>query len=485
MSARSAVDLSSYDPMARDIQQNPYPYYAALREQSPVHRLGKSPVYCISRMSTLLDVLRKTEVFSSEASNAQTRVRDPELQRQLVDIMKDGVPQTDTMLTCDPPAQSRYRKTVGKAFSTRRVLELEPAVRAAADEMIDAWPIKGRVDFMNQFAISFPVRVISQLLTMGPEREADIKRWSDDSVAALGVELTPERRLESARSVIALQRYWSGRFEAYREQPSDDLVSDLAHATFQEADGTKRLLDMPEMISIVQQLMVAGNETTTKLLNETMKLLLQNEGEWDAICRDPSRIEGVVEESLRLSTPNQGMFRQVREDVVVEGVSIPAGSTLWLIFGSANRDETVFPDPDRFDPTRPNLKEHVAFGRGAHFCIGAPLARLEMRVRARAAHDAAQRGRTRGEQHLRVRAELHLARAIGARTRGHSSRRLTRGQRCLTSQAANATAERVLGQLAPFEFLLQAHGVRTLGRALLVFGELADRIRAPSCRRRT
>ncbi len=374
------VDLETYDPMAKEIQQDPFPYYAALRARSPVHRLGESNVYCISRMSTLRDVLGNTEVFSSRASNAATTVKDPEVLKELIEILKPGFAPTDTMLTCDPPAQSRYRKTVGKAFSTRRVLELEPRVRAAVDAMIDAWPSKGRVDFMNQFAIGFPVRVIAQLLTMDREREADIKRWSDDSVAALGVEIERERRLEAARGVVELQQYWAGRFESARENPKDDLISDLADATFQEEDGSRRLLTMDEMVSIVQQLMVAGNETTTKLLNATMKLLLENDGEWDAIVRDPARIEGVVEESLRLSTPNQGMFRQVRRDVVLEGVSIPKGSTLWLIFGSANRDESVFPDPDRFDPTRKNLKEHVAFGRGAHFCIGAPLARLEMRV---------------------------------------------------------------------------------------------------------
>lgn len=380
MSNDSAVDLSTYDPMAREIQQNPFPYYAALRERSPVHRLGESSLYCVSRMSTLRDVLGDTEVFSSEASNAPTRAREQELVQKMIEIMSTGFPVKDTMLTCDPPAQSRYRKTVGKAFSTRRVLELEPRVRAAANAMIDAWPEKGRVDFMNQFAIGFPVRVISDLLSMGLDREADIKRWSDDSVAAIGVELEPEQRLSAVRGIVELQHYWAGRFETSRENPTDDLVSDLARAIFQAEDGTKRTLEIPEMLSIVQQLMVAGNETTTKLLNETMKLLLENEGEWEAIRNDPNRIEGVVEESLRLSTPNQGMFRQVREDAVLEGVSVLAGSTIWLMFGSANRDESVFPDPDKFDPTRPNLREHVAFGRGAHFCIGAPLARLEMKV---------------------------------------------------------------------------------------------------------
>ena len=380
MAAAQDIDLSNWNPMAREVQQNPFPAYAALRERSPVHRLGNTKLYCVSRMSTVLEALTDTETFSSQAANAQTRPKDDALMQQLTAIMADGYPPADTMLTCDPPMQTRYRQLVGKAFSMSRVQGLEPLVREAVDTMIDAFPARGRVDFMKAFAIGFPVRVIATLLGMEREREPDIKRWSDDSVAALGAELTDERRIETARSVVELQQYWADRFEKARANPTDDLVSDIANTDFVEPDGTRRPLTMAEMISIVQQLMVAGNETTTKVLNETMTLLLQNEGEWQAICDDPKRIERVVEEGLRLSTPNQGMFRQVRRDATLEGVEIPKGSTLWLMFGSANRDETVFPDPDRFDPDRDNLVEHIAFGRGAHVCIGAHLARLELRV---------------------------------------------------------------------------------------------------------
>ena len=376
----SEIDLTVYNPMDRVVQQNPFPFYAALRERSPVHQLPGTQLFCISRMSTVCDVLAKPQVFSSKAANAATLPDDLALMEQLKGILAEGVPQVDTMLTQDPPLQTRYRKTVGKAFSTRRILELEPRIRAVADELIEAWPVEGVVDFMNQFAVPFPVRVIASMLSMEPEREADIKRWSDDSVAALGVKISDERRLESARGLVELQKYWAGKFEACRRDPQDDLISDLAAVEFEDESGEKRLLEMPEMISIIQQLMVAGNETTTKLLNETLKLLIENPEQWERLCADPSRIPNVVEEALRLSTPNQGMFRQVLEDVELEGTKVPKGSTLWIIFGSANRDENYFPEPDRFDPDRDNLKEHVAFGRGAHFCIGAPLARLEGRV---------------------------------------------------------------------------------------------------------
>jgi cytochrome P450 len=134
------------------------------------------------------------------------------------------------------------------------------------------------------------------------------------------------------------------------------------------------------MLSMIQQLMVAGNEATTKGMNEIVKLLIEHPAEWERIQADASRIPAVVEEGLRLASPNQGLFRIATRDALLDDVAIPKGSMVWVMFGSANRDERMFPDPDRFDPGRDNLNEHVAFGRGAHFCIGAPLARLEIRV---------------------------------------------------------------------------------------------------------
>ena len=163
-------------------------------------------------------------------------------------------------------------------------------------------------------------------------------------------------------------------------EPRDDFLTDLAQAEFEDESGTTRLLEMPELLSIIQQLMVAGNETTTKLINETAKLLIEYPEEWERIRKDPATIPAMAEEALRMSTPNQGMFRLATQDTELAGVEIAKGSMLWIMFGSANRDERYFPDPDRFDPRRENLRDHIAFGRGAHFCIGAPLARLEMRV---------------------------------------------------------------------------------------------------------
>jgi cytochrome P450 len=295
-------------------------------------------------------------------------------------IMKEGFPRVSTMLTEDPPLQTRYRKTVGKALSTRRILALEAKIRELTDEILLGWPARGRVDVMNTLSIPLPIRVIGHFLCMKPEVFSHVKRWSDASVAGLGVRITDEDRIEAARSVVEMQKYWQSEFEPRMAAPNDDILSALTQAEFEDETGAERRLDMPEMISIIQQLMVAGNETTTKVINETFRLLLENPHWFARMQAEPAVTAAVVDEGLRLSSPNQGMFRFVMQDAVLGGVAIPKGGVIWLMFGSANRDAAIFPDPDKFDPARPNLKESVAFGRGAHFCIGAPLARLELRV---------------------------------------------------------------------------------------------------------
>ena len=152
------------------------------------------------------------------------------------------------------------------------------------------------------------------------------------------------------------------------------------NSTFEDVDGSTRCLNDAEVFSIVQQLMVAGNETTTKLFTECMKLLLDHPQWWQRITADPALIPSVVEEALRMASPNQGLFRVVTRDTELEGVQLKKGDRLWVMFGAANRDERFFEDAEQFDPERDNLSQHIAFGFGAHFCIGAPLSRLEARI---------------------------------------------------------------------------------------------------------
>jgi len=374
----SVVDLERYHPMDPACQQDPFPYYAALREQAPVYRHPKSGMYFVSRFDDVSHVLRDPYTFSSRFGTTGALPPVAGVEKEMAEIAAEGWPPVNTMLTADPPPQTRYRKAVARAFTPKRIQAYGPIIRELTDELIDAWPAQGRVDYMATLSVPLPVRVISTVLSIALERQADVKRWSDDSVAGLGVAIGPERALEAARSLVEMQKFLASLLEERRERPVDDFLSEMVMADFETGTGETRKLDVPEMLSIVTQLMVAGNEATTKSINEITRLLIGSPDEWQRIADDPSRIPAVVEEGLRLSSPNQGLIRLATIDTELRGVEIPKGSRLWVMFGSANRDERVFPDPDRFDPGRPNLNEHLAFGRGAHFCIGAPLARLEL-----------------------------------------------------------------------------------------------------------
>jgi cytochrome P450 len=181
--------------------------------------------------------------------------------------------------------------------------------------------------------------------------------------------------------VVELQQYFAAELEARRAEPLDDLLSDLLAVRLtddDEVDGEP--LSMAEMISIIQQLQVAGSETTASLIADLVVLLADHPDEWDRIRDDPERAGAVVEECLRLASPNQGMFRIVTEDTELGGVQLAKGDALWILFGAANRDEAAYEHPVEFDPDRPHVAQHLAFGRGIHFCLGAPLARLEATI---------------------------------------------------------------------------------------------------------
>lgn len=374
-----AVSLQTYDPMDPAIQQDPFAHYAALREQGPVWR-GSSGIFFVSRFDAVRDVLEQPNLFSSQLGNTAGPPPIAAGDAEILGIYRKGYAPVNTMLTLDPPLQTRYRKAVGPAFTPRRMQALEPRIRRIAVDLIEALPRYGTVDFVKHLAVPFPVRVISHALSIPPERERDVKRWSDDSVSAIGVEISRDRALEAAHGIVEMQNALAELIAARRAKPEDDILTAIAQAEFSDGDGIQRELDVPEILSILQQLMVAGNEATTKGISEILRLLAEHPDQWRRIQADPSVIPAVVDEGLRLASPNQGLFRLSTADAEVGGVPIPKGSMLWVMFGSANRDERVFADPDRFDPDRPNLNEAVTFGRGAHYCIGAPLARLEIQV---------------------------------------------------------------------------------------------------------
>jgi cytochrome P450 len=371
--------LADYNPFDPAVLECPYPFYEALRTEARVHQVPGIGLFLVSRYEDVMEALRTPEVFSSDMSKAGSGsvvgMFSPPPSAEIREILARGFPTANTLLTNDPPSHSHYRALVAKAFSPRRVSKMERDIRGLADDLVDAFVDDGEVELVTQFAVPLPLTVIADALGV-PRRDLDrFKVWSDDAVAPLGNILDHARQVEIAKSFVEFQHYFAAKIDERRAEPQDDMLTDLVEA---RVDG--KALDVPELLSIVQQMLVAGNETTTKLIGSAMLLLLEHDEAMAAVRADPTLISHVVEEALRLESPVQGMFRVAAVDTELGGTAIPAGSPLVLLYASANRDDDVFGCPADFDLGRTNVRQHLAFGQGPHFCVGAALSRAEARV---------------------------------------------------------------------------------------------------------
>ena len=250
MTSPASIDLNSNDPADRDIQQCPFGHYATLREHGPVFYDDKSGMYFASRHDVVNQILRDTETFSSKGSNAKT-AGSPAVMEQVAEIMAQGWPSTGTMLTIDPPHQTRYRKLVSRVFSARRIAGLEDMIREIAVDLIDQFPEEGPFDFHGEFASRLPVEVIHRTLNMAPHTLDKIKYWTWASNITLGAAPSDEDRLEGARRRVEAQQYWHGEYVDRLETPGDDILSSLVHADFDDPElpaGETRKLEFPRSI---------------------------------------------------------------------------------------------------------------------------------------------------------------------------------------------------------------------------------------------
>ncbi|MBI1179365.1 MAG: cytochrome P450 [Alphaproteobacteria bacterium] len=369
-------EMNFFDPQTVEC---PFAFYQAARAEAPVYKLPNSPipgrdVWLVTPYKLVHDVLRDWKTFSNRFAHLMSArgQRDPDVEA----IMAEGFPPVETMLTQDPPAQRNYRNLVNKAFSAGRVNSMEGYIRQICDELIDAMSAATECDFFEAFAIPLPVYVIADQLGVPRTDLPRFKRWSDDVIASLSQMGGKEEQLQGARSVVEMHKYFAAVVESRRAAPKDDIISDIANATLDEG----RLLTLPEALSIIQQLLVAGNETTTNALAGGLGYILQTPGLADKLAADPSLIPNTVEEILRLEAPTKHMWRIVKEDTELGGVALPEGAILLLSYDAANRDEGKFEDGDAFDPCRGNAGAHLSFGMGIHFCVGALLARKEMTI---------------------------------------------------------------------------------------------------------
>jgi pimeloyl-[acyl-carrier protein] synthase len=349
-----------FNPFDADFRANPYPHFPALLDGPPRQLNLFMPTTLIARYDDVVTVLHDHERFT---------VRRPEMPfRQRIDPF-GGAP---TILTADPPVHSRLRKLVSKAFTPRRVRELEPRVREITNELLSRATDLSEFEAMATLANPLPVIVIAELLGVSAGDHAQFKQWSNDMISSFGQENIvngPSPEGISARN--ELRRYLAEAIKQRSANPADDLISALVAAR-DEADA----LSEDELLAFVVLLLLAGNETTTNLIGNGLLALCRNPEQQQRLRENRDLIPKAIEEMLRYDPPVQMTVRIPTRATNVGGTDIPEGSLAFIILAAANRDPAHFPNPENFDIARdPN--EHVSFGEGIHFCLGAPLARIE------------------------------------------------------------------------------------------------------------
>lgn len=353
----AASDLF-FNPLVPGFMDDPYPAYAALREQDPVHQLGGTGFWGVSRYDDVVHVLKNPQIFSSRnMPSANMATANP----------------VRTIINSDPPDHTLMRNLVNRAFTPRMVADLEPRIREITRALLVPMLERGTTDLVADLTIPLPVTIIAEILGVDPDRGDDFKRWSNAVVNQFG-DPSPagQARMQADRAEFG--EYFRDILEERRKQPQDDLVS----AVLKAEEGDAKLTG-EEIIAFCMLLLIAGNETTTNLLGNAVQALLENPEQMAKVTADRSLIPNLVEEALRYDSPVQFLFRTTTQETLLGGKTIAAGNGVVPMFASANRDDARFPDASRFDITR-NAQGHLAFGLGPHFCLGAPLARLEAKV---------------------------------------------------------------------------------------------------------
>ncbi len=341
------------DPIPQTIADDPHPIYRVLREDEPVHYVEKRDLWVLSRHEDVLAAIKDPETFTSADG-----------------VVPSGFkPEKPTLIVLDPPDHTQMRRAVMRAFTPRRMAAMTDRVRGFARQLLDAFPASGEVDAFESYTDPLPIYVMAELLGVDASERPMFKRCGDAIVYSSGAD--PASLLSAQRE---LTDYLQTVFDERKRDPREDLISLLLTSS---EEG--RALDNEELLGLCFLLLVAGTETTTSALGNAMLLLERHRDARELLIEDPSLIPAAVEEILRFDSPVQGLSRIVRRDVEIRDQKISEGARVHLLFAAANRDPRVFDEPDRFDITRsPN--NHLAFGLGIHFCLGASLARLELKV---------------------------------------------------------------------------------------------------------
>jgi cytochrome P450 len=351
-----------YDPYDVSIHEDPYPVYRRLREEAPLYYNEQHDFYAVSRFDDVERGLIDRETYISGRG-------------AILEFIKANIEvPSGVIIFEDPPVHTVHRGLLSRVFTPRKMNALEQQVREYCVTSLDPLVGKGGFDFVRDLGAQMPMRVIGMLLGV-PEADQESVRDAADS----HLRTTPGQPMRFSSATFARGEHFEEYIDWRAEHPSDDLMTELLHAEFEDETGTVRRLTRAEVLTYVTVIAGAGNETTTRLIGWTGKVLADHPAQRRELVEDPSLIPNAIEEILRYESPAPHVARYVSRDVELYGRAVPEGSVMMFLMGSANRDHRRFPDGDRFDIHR-KIEHHLAFGYGTHFCLGAALARLEGRV---------------------------------------------------------------------------------------------------------
>lgn len=365
------------------VLQNPFPFYARMREEDPVHYDRKLDAWLVSRYGDVRTVLLDAETFSMERG-WRTNYAHGFLDEFVEILKRDGGGFFPDVIMTDPPRHTRVRRLMEQAFTAHRVKALEAGITQRAVRILDALPASGTIDGINDLALPLTIDILAEQLGIPHDYHGRIARWTLALSAQVGRMQNREEMRQNAADICEMQQYIIAMIEERRQNPGNDLVSDLVHARNPGDDNPA--LDFAELVACTRALIGGGSETTA---NGIAGLLLMIATRPEAAERlhaeldDNRTIARFVEEALRLSPPPRALSRVTTREVELGGRLIPENSQVLIMFASANHDADQFPDPEAFDPDRPNLIGHLTFGAGIHRCVGLSLARMEMAVVAR------------------------------------------------------------------------------------------------------
>jgi cytochrome P450 len=365
--------LAAFDPLAPGFLADPYPDFAEYRRNAPVFYSPELDYWVVSRYADVRNALRDTTAYSAANTLSPIQPRSS----AAAAILRNGYRSVPTLTNADPPSHTRARRLANLAFTPRMVARMESFIRDIALRTIHERIHGPEVDIVRALTWELPALVIFKVLGVPDEDVPRIKAWGGNRLVFLFGRTDESTQVDVAESMVAFWRYTEDLIRERTARPRGDFTSELIQAT--DADGQR--LTPTEVATILFGFLLAGHESTTHLLSNAVRQLLEHYSTgWAAVCREAGLIPNAIEEVLRFDSPVITWRRKTKVALRIQDVDIPAETNLLLLIGSANRDESVFEAAESFDIQRPNARDHLSFGMGNHFCLGAPLARLEARV---------------------------------------------------------------------------------------------------------